>query len=61
MAVVKMVGSLFRGIKMVNKWILNGQWKLNALKPFYFAKGDISFEDDVCRLLWAVAFSGKYT
>jgi hypothetical protein len=22
---------------------------------------DISFEDDVCRLLWAVAFSGEYT
>ena len=40
MAVVKMVGSLFRGIKMVNKWIWNGKWKLNALKPFYFAKGD---------------------
>jgi hypothetical protein len=48
-------GTIF--LEMDKKWTS----KLNALKPFYFAKGDISFEDDVCRLLWAVAFSGKYT
>jgi hypothetical protein len=27
-----------------------------TVKPSIF-----SFEDDVCRLLWAVAFSGEYT
>ena len=44
MAGVKMVGSFFGGIKMVNKWIWNGKWKLNGItmeikcfKPFYFA------------------------
>jgi len=31
MAGVKMVGSLFGGIKMVNKWIWNGKLKLNGI------------------------------
>jgi hypothetical protein len=41
MAGVKIVGNFVLGIKMVNKRIWNGKWKLNALKPFYFAKGKL--------------------